>query len=250
MFSRIFCLFFSLICLVGCGEKAKQPDEQKPLIVLISPDNPPFEFKNTAQGGDKVIGFDVDIIQEVGKRLGRPIQIVEMDFSSIIPALQTGRGDMAISGFNPTEERRKSIDFSDPYHTDKKALLVLEASTLTSAKELSGKKLGVQLGSSHESVAKKWTASMPELSIISLNKGGELVQELKNGRIEAILTDDTVAHKVAASTPGVKVVILDVPGEAYAIAFPKGSPLVAPTNKTLKEMKEEIKTLESKWFTR
>lgn len=250
MFSKVFSLFFILIALVGCGEKSKPSEEQKPLIVLISPDNPPFEFKDTAQEGDKVIGFDVDVINELGKRLGRPIQIVEMDFSSIIPALQTGRGDLGISGINPTEERRKSIDFSDPYHTDKKALLVLEGSTLTSEKELGGKKLGVQLGSSHETLAKKWTASMPELSIISLNKGGELVQELKNGRIEAVLTDDTVAHKVATSTPGVKVVLLDVPGEYYAIALPKGSALVAPINEVLKAMKGEITTLESKWFTR
>lgn len=248
MFLRVFCLCFGLISLVGCGEKEKQSEGQKPLIVITSPDNPPFEFKDTAQGGDKVIGFDMDVIQELGKRLGRPIEIVESDFSGIIPALQSGRADMAIAGIGPTDERRKSIDFSDPYHIDKKALLVLENSNITSEKDLNDKTLGAQLGSTHEALAHKWAEGTPGLSVVSLSKIGELVQELKNDRVQAVLFEDTVAHKVATSTPGLKVVILEVEGGPSAIAFPKGSSLVTPTNEALRAMKEDIEQLETKWF--
>lgn len=248
MLLRVLCLCCSLMVLLGCGEQEKQ-NGPKPLIVIISPDNPPFEFKDTAQGGDKVIGFDVDVIHKVGEHLGRPIKIVEADFSGLIPALQAGRADMAISGFNPTDERWKSVDFSEPYHIDKEALLLLEDSGITSEKDLQGKKLGVQLGSAHETIARKWDLTMPGLSIISLNKGGELVQELKSGRLQAVLTEASVARKVALSTPGLKVVTLDIPGDASAIAFPKGSPLVGPTNEALKAIKGDIKQLEDKWFT-
>lgn len=245
---RLFFVCFCFLFLVNCGGKETKPAGQRSLVIAVSPDNPPFEFKDTAQRGDKVIGFDIDVINELGKRLGRPIQIMEIDFQSIIPALQAGRADMGISGINPTEERRKSVDFSDPYHTDKKALLVLANSTLASEKDLNGKKLGVQLGTTHEALAQTWTASTPGLSLVSLNKGGELVQELKNGRIDAVLTDDAVAGKVAASTPGLKVIILSAYGGPSAIAFPKGSALVAPTNEALKAMKGDIEQLETKWF--
>lgn len=248
MWMRLFFVCFCFLFLVNCGEKETKSAGQRSLVIAVSPDNPPFEFKDTAQGGDKVIGFDIDVINELGKRLGRPIQIMEIDFQSIIPALQAGRADMGISGINPTEERRKSVDFSDPYHTDKKALLVLANSTLASEKDLNGKKLGVQLGTTHEALAQTWTAITPGLSLVSLNKGGELVQELKNGRIDAVLTDDAVAGKVAASTPGLKVIILSAYGGPSAIAFPKGSALVAPTNEALKAMKGDIEQLEMKWF--
>ena len=123
MFLRVYCLCFSFLALIGCGEQEKHPEGQKPLVVITSPDNPPFEFKDTAQGGDKVIGFDMDVVEEVGERLRRPIQIVETDFAGIIPALQAGRADMAIAGLNPTEERKKSVDFSDPYMSIKKPFL-------------------------------------------------------------------------------------------------------------------------------
>lgn len=249
MFLRGFYLCLGLICLAGCEQKETPAKGSKPLIVITSPDNPPFEFKDTAQNGDQVIGFDIDLIQKVGEHLGRPVKIIEADFSSLIPALQSGRADMAIAGFNPTEERQKSVDFSNPYHTDQKALLVLEAATIASEKDLNDKKLGVQLGSAHETFARQWIDQIPGLSIISLNKGGELVQELKSNRIHAILIEDGVAHKVAASTPGLKVIELNVGGGPSAIAFPKGSPLVEPTNKALKTMEGDIKHLEDKWFT-
>src|SRR5436190_20201147 len=70
MFLRVFCLCLSLMSLMACGEKENKSG-QKPLVVITSPDQPPFEFKETAQGGDKVIGFDMDVIQKVGEHLGR-----------------------------------------------------------------------------------------------------------------------------------------------------------------------------------
>jgi ABC-type amino acid transport substrate-binding protein len=245
MFLRVLCL--SLIVLAGCGEKEKYPEGKKPLVVITSPDNPPFEFKDTAKS-DTVIGFDMDVIQELGKRLGRPIQIVESDFSGIIPALQAGRADMAIAAIAATDERRKSVDFSDPYYTYKFALLVPEDSKITSEKDLNGKTIGVQMGSSHEIQARKWQEIIPDLSLISLNNFMALAQEVKNDRIQAALTEETTAHKIASSTPGLKVIVVDAQGESPAIVFPKGSPWVTPTNEALKEMKADIKQLETKWF--
>lgn len=250
MLSRAFYLCFILLSLVGCGEQKKHPEGKKPLIVITSPDNPPFEFKDTAQGGDKVIGLEMDIIQKLAERLGRPVQVVETDFAGILPALQAGRADLAVATITVTDERRKSVDFSDPFYTFDSALLVSEDSSIGSEKDLSSKKLGVQTGSSHEIMAHNWEKVTPDMSVVSFNKIGALVQEVKNGRLQAILTEDTTAHKIAASTPGLKVVAVGMPGEPVAIAFPKGSPLVEPINKALKEMKEDIEQLKTKWFTK
>ena len=124
-----------------------------------------------------------------------------------------------------------------------------ETSSIVSEKDLENKTLGVQLGTAHEVTAKKWAQNTPGLMVISLGKIGELVQEIKNGRIEAMVFEDTAARKIASSTPGLKVIVLEVEGGPSAIGFPKGSPLVEPTNKALKEMKTDIKQLETKWFT-
>ena len=248
MITRLFHLCFCFVILSGC-EKSSPHEDQTPLIIITSPDNPPFEFKDTAKGGDKVIGFDMDVVQKLSERLGRPIQIMEADFSAIIPSLQSGRADMAISTLAATDERRKSVDFSDPYHQYKSALLVLKDSPLESEKKLAGKVLGVQTGSTHETVAYGWVKELPQLSIVSLNKGGELVQELKNQRIDAILTEEETARRIVSATPGIKAVPLESVGEQLVIVFPKGSPWVAPVNEQLKTMDKDIQAIAAQWLS-
>ncbi|MBL8676333.1 MAG: transporter substrate-binding domain-containing protein, partial [Alphaproteobacteria bacterium] len=144
--------------------------------------------------------------------------------------------------------RRKSVDFSIPYYNNKSELLVLETSSLISEKDLEGQKLGVQLGSSNEVIGRKLIESVPSLTLITSNKVGDLVQELKNGRIQAALIGGAVAHKIVKSTPGFKVVSIDISNGEIAIAFPKGSPLVTPVNEALKEMHGDIKNIEAKWI--
>ncbi|EKE09196.1 MAG: hypothetical protein ACD_16C00209G0043 [uncultured bacterium] len=244
--------FLSLgLCLflfVGCGEKKVESDKEA-LVVITSPDNPPFEFKDTAKGGDKVIGFDMDVIQKLSEYLGRPIQIVEADFASLIPSLQSGRADMAISELAPTEERRKSVDFSNPYYSNTSALIVPQNSSITSENDLQGQKLGVQLGSTNEITGRKLAEKIPHITLLSLSKVGNLVQELKSGRIQAALVAGAVAKKVTKSTPGLKVVKINIPPEELVIVFPKGSPHVASINEALEKIKGDIKDIESRWIT-
>lgn len=249
MVLRVFYLCLGLLSLGGCSEKKNQEHDQKPLIVITSPDNPPFEFKDTGGGEDGVIGFDIDVIQKLEQHLGRPFKIVEADFPSLIPSLQSGRADMAIAELAPTEERRKSVDFSNNYYKNKSGLLVLIGAPFSSEKDLSGQKLGVQLGTSNEALGRRWAENIQNLSIVSLNKVGDLVQELKSGRLQAVLVGEAVAHKIASSIPGFKVISLEIAGGDIAIAFPKGSPLVGLVNEALKEMKGDIEHIAEKWIS-
>lgn len=243
-FLSIAACFFSL---VACGQK-KDEGGEKPLVVITSPDNPPYEFKDTAQGGDKIIGLDMDVIEKLSEHLDRPIQVVEADFASVIPSIQSGRADMAIAELAPTEERKKSVDYSIPYYSHKSALIVPINSSISSEHDLQGQKLAVQLGTTHEITGRNLAEKMPNMTLISLNKVGDLVQELKSGRIEAALVAGAVAEKITKSTPGLKVVNINVPPEELVIVFPKGSPLVAPVNEALEKIKDDIKEIESRWI--
>lgn len=247
MIVRFFSFCLCLLLLSACKKEGSEED-QTALVVITSPDNAPFEFKNTAKGGDEIIGFDMDLVKKLGERLGRPIKVIESDFSALMPSLQSGRADMVISTLGATDERRKSVDFSDPYYQNKSALLVREDSSIDSEKSLSSKVLGVQTGSAHETAGYTWVKTIPQLSIVSLTKVGELVQELKNARIDAIRTEGETARQIAASTPGLKVVFLQIPGEDLVIAFPKGSPWVKVVNEKLKMMKKDIQALATQWL--
>lgn len=241
-----------LVCffLVGC-QKENVDDYEKPLLVMVSPDNPPFEFKDTGTGGNGVLGFDIDLINKVGEQLGRKIQIVEVDFSAIIPGIQSKRADMAISGFAATERRRQSVDFSDSYHSYNFAVVTNQGTTVNSHKDLANMTIGTQLGSTHETKAQELASSLSGVTVYSLNKLPELILDLKKGRADAVMTEEVVAQKIVATTPGLQFTVLDdIGSESYFIVFPKGSPLIGEVNKALENLKSsgQIDQLVRKWL--
>ncbi len=247
LFHRI-AIALSLTVLVGCSDST--PEDV--LIVLTSPDNPPFEFKDTAKGGDQVIGFDMDVAHMVAQRLKKRIKVVEADFGSIIPSLQANRADLAIATLVATDERRKSVDFSDPYITYKFAVVVKEDSTVTTHNDLKNKRIGAQLGSSHEVLLMDLAQKLPGISLTSLVKVGELIQELKNNRLDAVMLESTTAKSIVHANKGLKAVVFDeLQGESPVIAFPKDSPLIHAVNGAINALKAEGKIDEAakKWLT-
>lgn len=236
--------------LVACGRENTNEDE-KPLLVMVSPDNPPFEFKDTGSGGRGVLGFDVDLINMVGEQLGREIKIVEVDFSAIIPGIQSKRADMGISGIAATEKRRRSVDFSDPYHSYSFAVVTTKDTIIENHRDLANKRIGTQLGSTHETKSQELADILPGMSVFSLNKLPELILEVKKGRAGAVMTEEAVAKRIVDSNPDLKYTVLDdISGESYFIVFPKDSPLVTEVNKALENLKSsgQIDQLITKWI--
>ncbi|HEY9640972.1 MAG TPA: transporter substrate-binding domain-containing protein [Coleofasciculaceae cyanobacterium] len=219
----------------------------KSLIMATSADYPPFEFVSTASGSQEIIGFDVDIAKAITEKLGYSLQIQNIDFNALLSALQSKRADFVMAGMTPTEERKKNVDFSQIYYEAKNTIVAKKGGNLTTPASLKGKKVGVQLGSIQEGLAKK----IPGIEPIALNRISELVQELKAGRIEAVIMEDTVAKGFIASNPDLEFNVIPNEGEAgSAIAFPKGSALTAEFDPVLKEMIDsgKIKELVTKWF--
>ncbi|MDX2272622.1 MAG: transporter substrate-binding domain-containing protein [Cyanobacteriota bacterium] len=226
--------------------------QEKKLVMGTSPDYPPYEFYDTSGGQEKIVGFDVDIANYIGEKLGYEIEISGMDFNGLIPALQAKRVDFVMAGMTPTEERKQNVDFSDIYFEAKNTIVAKKGSNFKTAADLSGKKVGVQLGTIQEGDAKDIAEKDTTVQVVSLNKVGEIVQEIKAGRIDAAIIEDTVAAGFTTSNPDLEFNVIPSEGPSgSAVAFPKGSDaLVAEFNKVLAEMKEsgELEKLVLKWF--
>lgn len=221
------------------------------LIMATSADYPPYEFYETARGEGEPIGFDIDIAKHITSKLGYELQIQDMDFNGIIPALQSERADFAMAGMTPTEERKASVDFSQIYYDAKNTIVSMAGSGLASFEDLAGKTVGVQLGSIQESAAQEQAETVQGMTIEPRNKISELIQELKAGRLDAAIVEDTVAKGYVQNNPDLEFsVIEDEEESGSAIAFPKGSTLVAEFDQALTEMKEDgtLDGMITKWF--
>ncbi len=222
------------------------------LIMITSPDYPPYEFYDTTGGERKIVGFDVDIASAIARELGFKLTIQESDFNGLIPALQAGRADFVMAGMTPTPEREKNVDFSIIYYEAQDAIVALKESNLKTPADLKGKQVGVQLGTIQEENAKKIAEKVPEIQLKQLNKVPDIIQEIKAKRIDAAIVEDTVAKGFVQSNPDLELTpITSEEASGSAIAFPKDSQLVEPFNKVLSEMKSnnELETLAERWFS-
>jgi polar amino acid transport system substrate-binding protein len=152
----------------------------------------PFSF----QSNGRLTGLDIELSQLIGKQLGKRVQIVDMNFEALIPALQSDKIDFALSNFNVTDERKKLINFSAPYITNDISVLVrrtdLPSSSgtkpektgelLRTADDLKDKRIGVLLGSVHDTYA---TKQYPQATILQYKSPSDLVLAVKSGKVDA-----------------------------------------------------------------
>ncbi|MFY0757668.1 transporter substrate-binding domain-containing protein [Metabacillus dongyingensis] len=249
-------LFMISILVIGvlaaCGSSDNGSGEEKKVLKMAtSADYPPFEYIDTAKGSD-IIGFDVDLAKTIGKELGYEIKVEDMDFTGLIPALQAKKADMVLAGMTPTEERKKSVDFSDVYYTAKHMIISKKGSGIKSVEDLEGKTVGVQLSSIQEGKAEE-LAKEVNIKVENRNRIPELIQEMKSGRFDAAIIEDTVAKgyfEKDKELEGITIEDGETEEAGSAIAFPKDSKYTEEFNKVLQEMKEngELEKLVVKWF--
>lgn len=207
----------------------------------------PFEFKQ----GDTYVGFDIDLWTEVAKGLGRKWKLQSMDFSGLIPALQTGNIDVALACMTIREDRRKAIDFSDAYYeSGLSALVRSDNTTLRTAADLEGKVVGAKTGTATIDFLKK---NVKGADIRQFPNIDNALLELQTGRVEAVV-HNTPNIAYYANTVGKGTVRLIEPpvqsGQFAGIGFPKGSPLVVPVNAELTKIKADgrYKDIYRKWL--
>lgn len=255
--SIILILLIGLLAACGTSDKTKEStsgskkEDKKVLVMGTSADYPPFESIDTTKG-DEIIGFDIDLANALSDKLGYKIQVKDIDFSGLIPAIETGQVDFVMASMSPTEERKKNVDFSDVYFTAKDMIVSNKDSGINSIEDLNGKTLGIQLGSIQEGKAKE-IAKTIDVKVENRNRIPELLQEIKAGRFDAAIIEETVAKGYFEKNPDLSgFIIEDAPGEVQgsAIAFPKDSELTDEFNKALNEMinNGEVDKLVVKWF--
>lgn len=241
--------------LVGCGNKSsdnsggnqtalEQIKKNKKLVVATSPDYPPFEFMVSENGKSKIVGADIDLAQKIADKLGVELELKAMDFDALVSALQAGKVDMVITGMTPNEERKKAVDFSDIYFKGENAVIVnaKDAGKFTSENQLKKAKLGVQKGSIQETYVKD---NLKVTNYKALVAVPDLIADMKNGNIDAVVLNSKVAGINVTKYDGIKVVEnlkLTSGGdeEAMAVAIKKGdnTDLIKLTNEVIKELQD------------
>jgi len=219
---------------------------KKTLRLAVSADNPPFTFFK-----DGVFqGFEIELIKELGSRTDYNLEILDLDFGGLIPAVKNNVVDFSISSFNITPERQKSISFSQPYYES--IPTVIGYQKYTTIDQLSNKTIGVQHGSIWEVVAKKLATDDPTITVLGFHRINQIAQELSQKSIDAILIDAQVAKKICKTKTEWLAEELDIPNEnnSYGIIFRHHSPLIKEFNDKIIEIKNDgtLNKLVEKWF--
>ena len=202
------------------------------LTLATNAEFPPYEYHD----GDKIVGIDMDIADAIAKKLGLEVQIEDIAFDSVILEVTSGKADIGLAGISATDERKQSVDFSDTYTTSKQLIIVKDDSTITGSKDLEGKTVGVQTGTTGDILASDIKDVKPE----RYDKGMDAVQALSQGKVDAVIIDSEVAKKFVEETSGLKVLDEAFADENYSLAIKKGNKeLLDSVNKALSELKSD-----------
>lgn len=220
--------------------------QEQELVVATDTAFIPFEFKQ----GNTYVGFDIDLWDALAKQMNVKYKLQPMDFSGIIPGLQTKNIDAALAGITIRDDRKQVIDFSDPYYESGLAILVPENSdNIKGVADLAGKKVAVKTGTATVDFLRK---NVPDAELRLFPNIDNAYLELATGRVDAAV-HDTPNVQYYANTAGkgrVKVTGSVKSGDFYGIAFPKGSDLVPKVNEALATIKSngQYDAIYTKWF--
>lgn len=214
------------------------------LVVGINAEFAPYEFHAMVDGKDTVAGFDVDLAREIAKDLGVELEIKELSFDALLTTLQSGQVDVIISGLSATEERRKTVDFSNPYYHSPEVVLTTKDNLdkFNDFNDLKGKKIGIQLSSLQD---KLMQTLLPDGNYTKIESMNTLFLSLKSKQIDAIVTSKDVCQMAIAANPEFviadKIAIddssLNSPGVGVAMRKNSAS-LQAQINNTIKRLQD------------
>ena len=217
------------------------------LVVGVEATFPPFESYDV-ETGTTIVGFDIDLVQEIANDLGVELEIRDMEFAGIVPSVQSGKIDLAPC-ITRTDERALVVAFSGEYTSSKLGAVIREDDdTITTLEELLEKRVSVQLGSLAD---RQVTAN--GITPKGYNKHDEALLNVKNGMEDAHILDGTVGNQYAQSLGGLKVVEIPelnegVPGLSCIVPLGQDA-LLAEVNKTIERLESsgEMDALRAKW---
>ena len=213
----ILCLA-TLVCLfASCGAKGKTLDEVKKagkLTVATSPDFPPFESLE----GNEVVGIEVDILTLIAAELGVELEIIQMDFDSVLLGVQSAKYDCGMSGITASEDRKQNMLFTTPYYNAAQVIVVKEGSAITGKADLEGKAISVQTGTTADAGC---TDAGYNVQAFAANADAKAA--LTTGKVDAWVVDNLTAIQMVEEGDGLVILEEYMTEEPYAFAFAFGS---------------------------
>ncbi|MDR0424103.1 MAG: transporter substrate-binding domain-containing protein [Clostridiales Family XIII bacterium] len=265
-FRFIAVLLLVAVAMAGCGGGGGDADQIDPetgkpstktgklsqikdagyIVMYTNAEFPPYEFLD----GNDIVGVDVEIGRAIADEIGVELEVVNADFGGLVASIASGKGDVGISGITVTEDRKREVDFSVPYVDSVQYLIIPEDSGIRFVEDLATKTIGVQTGTTGSMLVEDEI----NVGVLKAEGGAELrqytsapiaMQDLLNGRLDAVVIDELVAIALAGENPGytAKPFIYSAGTpmtEQFAVAVAKGNEdLLAVIDKVVGEMVED-----------
>lgn len=235
-FAKILSLVMALVlCLsfVGCSG-VDYTVEEGVLTMGTNATFPPYEY--TDDDGN-IIGIDAEIAQAIADKLGLELVIKDMEFESLLPAVQGGSIDIVLAGMTVTDERKEAVNFTEFYATGIQVIIVKEGSDIESVDDLDGKTIGVQSGTTGDIFC---TDEYGQENVKQFNNGALAIAALEAGQVDCVVIDNEPAKNFVAANSGLTILETEYAIEDYAAAINKDNEdLLADVNAAMEELKND-----------
>lgn len=233
-FKKLCAIIFTLCLLLpGKVQASSEKEDGKVLDFGTSADFPPYEYYE----GDEIVGIDPDILRAIGDYMGVEVRLHDMDFNNIIASIDSGKIDGGAAGFTVTEERKKSVNFTDSFTKTSQIIITRKDSDIKEVEDLNnGVKIGTQLGTIGDTIAKD---DFGEENVNSFNKVPDAILSLQNKKIDAVILDKNSAENFVNANKDLTIIETPYLEEEYAIAISKDNPeLLEDMNEAIAALKE------------
>lgn len=222
----------------ACGGSSEEATEEGgTLVMATNAEFPPYEYYEDGE----VIGIDAEIAAAIAEKLGMELQIEDMEFDSIIAAVQSGKADFGLAGMTVTEERKESVNFTDTYAQGVQVVIVKEDSDIKTVDDLfadgANNKVGVQESTTGDIYATGDIEDAGLGTIERYNKGADAVNALKTDKVDCVIIDNQPAQQYVKANEGLVILDTEYAVEDYAIAISKDNEdLLEKVNTALQEL--------------
>lgn len=234
-------------CALSDDRTWQQVTETGVLRVGTDASYPPFEY---VEGDGRIVGFDADVVSEIGQRLGVQVELVNISYDSLYDALITARVDLLASALVPIPSMEEKVSYSVPYFNAGQHLVVPIGSPVQSLWDMEGQRLAVEFGSEGDAEARRWQRRLASLIIVRTTDPEAALQAVMAGEADAALVDG-ISARLGVGQHEELAIAAAVDDRLFALAVGDDSPiLLAEVNKALREMQRDgtLETLIERWF--
>jgi polar amino acid transport system substrate-binding protein len=236
--------------LHACGRNTTATEannNSNPLKVGVNVGNVPWEFQDES---GELVGFEIDLFQEIGQRLNRKIEFIDTPFTALFPAVLSGRIQAAMASITITNERMKTLDFAQPYYDSDQSLTVRTDSGIESLKDLKGKIVAVDSASTGDAWAQTHLNDYGFAEIVRYEGLVPAMADLEAEKFDGYISDIPSLLYYTKNKTSVKVVERIPTGEQYSVMFAKSDPLRNEVNAVITSLKQEgaLAKIHQKWF--